>query len=96
MDLAQTLGWLTTALFTICFIPQIMKTWKTQTVDGLSFLFLFISFVANIVAFVYATLIEQPPLQIKYILAMLFLGPCLVLYVHVWGKKKKESMKDED
>ena len=88
MDLAQVLGWVATALFTVCFIPQIIKTWKTKTVDGLSFLFLFISFVANIIALAYATLIEQPPLQIKYILAMIFLATCLVLYVQIWIKNK--------
>ena len=56
------LGWLATFLFTVCFIPQIIKTLKTKTVEGLSFWLLFIQFVANIIALWYASLIAQPPL----------------------------------
>ncbi len=91
MDFTQVLGWIATALFTICYIPQIIKTYKTNTVGGLSFLFLFISFLANIIALWYATLIFQPPLQIKYILAMLFLVVCIGLYAGVWRKKNEEK-----
>jgi uncharacterized protein with PQ loop repeat len=88
MDIAQTLGWIATVLFTICYIPQIVKTRKSGTVEGLSFLLLFIMFIANIVALIYATLIEQPPLQIKYTLALIFLSVCLVIYIRVWKKNR--------
>ena len=91
MDFTQILGWIATVLFTACFIPQIIKTYKTNTVDGLSFLFLFISFLANIIALSYATLISQPPLQAKYILAMSFLAVCISLYIWVWKKKSEEK-----
>ena len=70
-----------------------MKTYKTKTVDGLSFQLLFLSFIANIIAFWYATLIKQPPLQIKYILALLFLFICMFLYIKVFLAMK--SSKDE-
>ncbi|MDP3710180.1 MAG: PQ-loop repeat-containing protein, partial [bacterium] len=73
MDLTSVLGWTATILFTICYVPQIIKNHKTKTVEGLSFLLLFISFIANIVALWYATLIRQLPLQTKYILALTFL-----------------------
>lgn len=87
MELTNTLGWTATVLFTICYIPQILKTYRTKTIDGLSFRLLFISFIANIVALCYATLIKQPPLQIKYILALLFLSICLYLYLKVHFRK---------
>ncbi len=86
MELAQVLGYIATALFTVCYIPQLIKTYKTGTVEGLSFLLLFISFIANIVALWYATLIEQPPLQIKYVFAMIFLAACIGLYLHTYRK----------
>ncbi|MBI4387606.1 MAG: PQ-loop repeat-containing protein [Candidatus Omnitrophica bacterium] len=91
MELSDILGWTATFLFTICYIPQILKTARTKTIEGLSFRLLFISFVANIIAFCYATLIEQPPLQIKYILALLFLGICLYLYLKVYFAAKIKS-----
>jgi len=64
MSAADILGWTATMLFTVCYIPQIIKTYKTKTVEGLSFRLLFISVIANIVALWYAILIKQPPLQI--------------------------------
>ncbi len=90
MQLADVLGWTATVLFTVCYIPQIIKTAKTKTVDGLSFRLLLISFIANIVALCYATLIQQPPLQIKYCLALVFLAICLYLYlkIHFAGPSK--------
>jgi uncharacterized protein with PQ loop repeat len=92
-ELAPTLGWIATILFTICYIPQIIKTSKTKTVDGLSFLFLGIQFVANIIALVYSILIAQPPLQIKYILALVFLAICIALYMKVRARNAPESIK---
>ncbi len=93
MELADVLGWTATTLFTVCYIPQILKTHRTRTVEGLSFRLLFISFVANIVAFCYATLIQQRPLQVKYVLALLFLSVCLYLYVKVYFAAKRQLEK---
>ncbi|MFA6321122.1 MAG: PQ-loop repeat-containing protein [Candidatus Omnitrophota bacterium] len=84
----QVLGWTATILFTVCYIPQMIKTYRTKTIDGLSFRLLFISIIANIVALWYATLIKQPPLQIKYLLAMVFLGGCIYLYLKIYFQKK--------
>ena len=83
--MANILGWIATGLFTICFIPQIIKTIRAKTVEGLSILFLLISFVANIIALIYATLIHQSPLQIKYILAIILEGICIGLYLKTYG-----------
>ncbi len=88
-QLASILGWTATFLFTICYIPQILKTWRTNTIDGLSFRLLFISFVANIIALAYATLIAQPPLQIKYILGLFFLSICIFSYGKVYFANKR-------
>ena len=64
-----------------------MKTIKTKTVDGLSFSLLFISFIANIIAFWYAWLIEQPPLLFKYSLALVCLTVCITLYLQVYFRR---------
>ncbi|MBI4372135.1 MAG: PQ-loop repeat-containing protein [Candidatus Omnitrophica bacterium] len=92
VDMDQVLGWIATTLFTICYIPQMLKTYRTKTVDGLSFRLLFISFIANIVALCYATLIKQQPLQIKYTLAMVFLGGCIYLYLKVYLSKRVKTV----
>ncbi|MCK5451553.1 MAG: PQ-loop repeat-containing protein [Candidatus Omnitrophica bacterium] len=89
MELSDILGWTATILFSVCFIPQMLKTYRTQTIDGLSFRLLLVSFIANIVAFWYATLIKQPPLQIKYIIALVFLAGCIYLYLRIYFKDRK-------
>lgn len=86
MEFSAILGWTATFLFTVSYIPQIIKTARTQTVDGLSFWLLFISFVANIIALWYAFLIHQAPLQVKYIGALTVLAVCLYLYLKVARK----------
>ena len=91
MQLSDVLGWIATILFSICFIPQMLKTYRTKTVDGLSFRLLSISFLANIIALWYATLIKQPPLQIKYIIAIIFLAGCIYLYLKIYLKQKREA-----
>jgi len=72
------------------YIPQIIKTLKTKTIEGLSFLLLFISFIANIIALWYAVLIDQAPLQVKYVLAIVLLALCLGLYLRIFLQKTKE------
>lgn len=89
MDLAQILGWTATFLFTVCYIPQISKTLRTRTVDGLSFWLLILQLMANIVALWYATLILQSPLQVKYTLALVFLLITIGVYLHVYMYQKR-------
>ena len=91
MQLSEILGWIATILFTVCFIPQMMKTYRTKSIEGLSFRLLFLSFVGNIIAFWYATLIKQPPLQVKYVLALLFLSGCLYFYLRVYFKERAKE-----
>jgi len=91
MELSSVLGWTATILFSICYIPQILKTYQTKTVEGLSFLLLFISLIANIIALVYAFLIHQTPLEAKYILALLFLIATIALYIKTWRTEQKEE-----
>lgn len=91
MELSEILGWIATILFTVCYIPQIIKTSKTKTVEGLSFLLLFIQFIANIVALWYSFLITQTPLQVKYILGLIFLAICIALYMKVKISNEKEK-----
>lgn len=71
MDTAQILGWTATFLFSIMVIPQIIKTIKSKDTSGVSLLLFVIFFIANIIALIYALMISQPPLIIKYIIAII-------------------------
>lgn len=70
MELAQTLGWTATVLFSIMIIPQMIKTIRSKDTKGVSLLLFVIFLVANIVALNYAVLISQKPLIIKYSFAI--------------------------
>ncbi len=70
-NIAQILGWVATILFSIMIVPQMVKTIKTKSTQGVSIWFFIIYLIANIVAIVYAFLIEQFPLIFKYSIAIL-------------------------
>jgi uncharacterized protein with PQ loop repeat len=78
--LAQTLGWTATFLFSIALIPQIVKTARTKTVEGVSSPLFVINLIANIIALAYAIMIDQGPLIIKYVVALVLTGGYLILY----------------
>ncbi len=85
MNTILLLGWGATILFTICYIPQIIKMEKTKKVEDISFLFFFIQFIANMIALVYAIMINQTPLVVKYGAALVML--LVVLYYYYKFKK---------
>ena len=70
MDLAQTLGWTATILFSIMVVPQMVKTLNSRDTKGVSLMLFVIFLIANVIALVYAILIAEKPLIIKYIIAI--------------------------
>ena len=88
MDTTQILGWTATVLFSLMLIPQIMKTVKTKDTTGVSLSLFIVYLIANIIAFVYASLIEQDPLLIKYGIAI----GTAVLYILVFVYYKSEKV----
>lgn len=84
MTIDQILGWTATVLFTVCYIPQIVKTIRTGTIEGVSVWMFLIQFVANVIALAYAVDIGQKPLVVKYVLALWFVGGTLTTIIVVW------------
>lgn len=87
MELSQILGYLATTIFSIMYIPQIYKTLKLQSIDDVSLAMFIMGFVGNIIALIYAILIDQPPLIIKYIIALIVIGIYLGVYFKIKGQK---------
>lgn len=80
MNIAQILGWISTFLFSIMVIPQIVKTVKSKSTDGVSLPLFIIYFIANIIALVYAFMISQPPLIFKYVTAIITTAIYLTIF----------------
>ena len=80
MELAQLLGWVATFLFSVMIIPQMIKTIKLKDTSGVSLLLFITYLIANTVALIYAFMIHQTPLIIKYIIAIITTVVYLALY----------------
>ena len=91
MDLAQILGWTATFLFSVMVIPQMIKTVRTKDTSGVSLLLFIIYLFANVIALAYAFLIYQPPLIIKYVIAIVTTVIYIGLY-WVYYKRKKDAL----
>lgn len=80
MNIDQMLGHIATILFSVMIIPQIIKTYRTKEIKDVSVGTYILCLIANIIALIYASLIVQWPLIIKYIIGILetiiYLGLC--------------------
>ncbi len=92
MDTAQILGWVATFLFSVMIIPQMIKTIKTKDTRGVSLLLFVIYLIANIIALVYAFMINQFPLIIKYIIALITTVFYIGLYSFYFQRRKETSV----
>ncbi len=86
MELSQILGWIATILFSIMIIPQMIKTFKSKSIDNVSLSLFIVYLFANFVALAYALLIAQSPLIIKYSIAIVTTMLYIVLYVYYYKK----------
>lgn len=91
MDIAQILGWTATFLLSVMLIPQIIKTIKLRDTRGVSISLFLIYLIANIVAIVYAFMINQLPLIIKYDVGILTTIFYITLFFCFYSQKKKQS-----
>jgi len=87
MDTAQILGWVATFLFSIMIIPQMIKTIKRKDTSGVSLMLFVIFLVANIIALTYAFMINQTPLIIKYVIAIMTTVIYIGLYFYYYTTK---------
>lgn len=92
MELAQILGWIATFLFSIMVIPQIIKTVKSKDTSGVSLLLFIIFLIANIIALIYAILIYQLPLIIKYIVAIITTITYILIFWYYYLQKKRKNL----
>lgn len=90
METSQILGWTATILFSIMIIPQIIKTIRLRDTKGVSLLLFIIFLIANIIALIYAIMINQSPLMIKYIVAIISTMFYIGLFIYY---KKKNSLR---
>ncbi len=89
MEIAQILGWMATVLFSLMVIPQMIKTIKSKDTSGVSIVLFMIFLLGNMIALIYAILIYQNPLIIKYSIAILTTLAYIGIYMYYYRKKLK-------
>ena len=76
----ELFGWLGTVLFTLCYCPQIYRTYKTRQVQDVSLGMWLLQWAAYSSCLVYALSIKAQPLIMGYSLGWLFTAWWLELY----------------
>jgi len=89
--LSQVLGWTATILFSLMIIPQMYKTIKLRDTTGVSLFLFIIYFIGNVIALIYSILIEQPPLFIKYIIALITTIVYIIIYIYFKNKRRNKK-----
>ena len=64
MDFYEILGLLAATLTTVSFLPQVYKTWKTKSTEGLSLTMYLIFFVGVVLWLIYGLHIKSLPVII--------------------------------
>ena len=83
--MTESLGYIATVLFTLILVPQFMKTYISKDITGVSLGSYIILLVANIIALMYAVMIKQNPLVLKYSVAIVIVIAYLILFFKVKG-----------
>ncbi len=83
------LGWIATFLFSVMLIPQIIKTIKSKDTKGVSLLLFIIYLIANVIALIYAVMIAQPPLVIKYVIAIITTLVYIAIFMVYYKRKNR-------
>lgn len=76
----ELFGWLGTVLFTLCYIPQIYRTYLTKEVKDVSLVMWLIQWAAYTSCLVYAVCIKAQPMIIGYCLGWTMTAWFLELY----------------
>lgn len=80
-------GWIATACFALCYVPQIIKTYRTKKVRDVSLDQWLIQLVGYITGLIYGIELHQTPLIFGYIWG----GVSTIVYIALCIKLKRRS-----
>jgi|TARA_A100000172_G_C3037434_1_gene109008 uncharacterized protein with PQ loop repeat len=79
-------GWIYTVAFGVCYIPQIIKTWRTKKVDDVSIGLFQLSIIGYISAALYVT--TNVGANLILLCNYAFGGTCSIFMVYLYYKYK--------
>lgn len=81
----EIFGWIGSALFAICGLPQAIECWRTGHSRGLNWFFLLAWFGGEVFTIIYVWPKMDIPLLANYFANMGFLG--VMLYYKIWERQ---------
>lgn len=78
-------GWACSALFAICYMPQLYKTWRTKKVDDVSVGMWVVQLAAYTCGVIYSWQIQTIPLFVGYSYGWL----CTFVWLTMWCMWRK-------
>lgn len=82
----ELIGAIAGVLSCITFVPQVIKTWKTKSVEGVSLLMFIVAALSTVLWITYGVLINSPSVIYTNIV-VLFLSSLMVLLQFKFKKK---------
>ena len=81
MVYVEIIGYISGALNTFCFLPQVIKIWRTRQTHDLSLPMYIANTTGTTLWLIYGILLAQPPIWIANGTALLFVGSILILKI---------------
>jgi uncharacterized protein with PQ loop repeat len=81
----ETIGWIGSILLAFCGLPQAIESYKTKSSEGLTWGFLFMWFMGEILTIIYILPQMVLPLLFNYTANVIFLS--VIIYYKLFPKK---------
>ena len=81
----ETIGWLGSILLAFCGLPQAVESYKTKSSEGLTWGFIAMWFVGEILTFIYILPKMDLPLMFNYTANIIFLS--IIIFFKLYPKK---------
>lgn len=91
-QILEIIGWMSTFFFSVCGLPQVVKSWRERSAKSVSWAFLIMWIIGEVLATIYTSLQSHLlwPLIINYLFNIVLIS--IILYWK-WHGDKHEKRK---
>lgn len=93
MDSMTALGIVAGSLTTLAYLPQVLKTWRSRSADGMSWSMLIILCIGIALWLVYGVYVHDMPLIMANLLTLLFSSAILAVKIRYEAMPKLRSQR---